>query len=949
MDKFFIQNAFKTLDEIEEEINKDKLNENINKTLEEKLPRDLAKAYRNTSPLLKYKYYGHNHFPSSMSRRNVSIDFEKSNYRELSKEEALKYSKKGDRCNLRVILKSNYGDHYIVAMWDEDNNLMINLNELKYCMKSPLSITSFKDIIKASYKIYLTDENDSSNKIDRSKLIRKNTEEEQELLDLSNKVTNLRSGEINGLKLKLSDKDKVMLAADIKQSINTPDEKDTGDHSISGAYYNPKNILRRAQKEYEIVLNKYGKDREDPAVRNALYNLKLKQTYAWEIKKDALKKVGQHRSQSDYREKSLINNLSKFILLKFLANIEAEKFEKIENLESNYVYYDSEIYENSYYNLKLKLDELNKRAKEIAEDIQKIKQEITPAKQKQFEDLVNNKLDKIASNYEEYIDKLNDLRKEKGLPVKESLNTENKCYYRIYTKDNNDNENFIDDYTDLSEKEALNKVKELSRDTNLKQICLVKVNICSDNDDVEIIYDSLDECLNLKGEVKEKSKGERIAEIIANCLASQCGPYRGEDPKVRENEITLYSQSAPETYRFNDDGSVDFINIEEAVQSWIDHNMIEEDDRDYMISEYKHSNSVKDFLNQHLSWSCTIENIDKVLSNIESILSPEYLDKNYSILESAPAEKIKKPTIGELVDSIIDKEKIKEEVEIKKESEKLTEGKSFDLKDENQVIDALAYKGIDSKQDDSLVVIDPSVESIDDDYKPREGDAILECRNCKAAIFIETDKVKKEENSGDTEEAVYNIDMPCPHCGAKNGFKYQYQAASKDSSEVQDKIKSTEEEENKKQPEDTEIITDEDTDIELPAVDKDFVELDKVDNVKEESFEKLINPYLTKLYENVESFKVESVDQISRNDFKITGKIKGTNDNEHLVEFLFKKVSNKNKELIFEGYSELFTDNKKAYKLTAKVDNNELLFENFEYKYNKNIDGEDILIEGIEK
>ena len=136
----------------------------------------------------------------------------------------------------------------------------------------------------------------------------------------------------------------------------------------------------------------------------------------------------------------------------------------------------------------------------------------------------------------------------------------------------------------------------------------------------------------------------------------------------------------------------------------------------------------------------------------------------------------------------------------------------------------------------------------------------------------------------------------------------------------------------------------------LPESDTEYVDIDSdVNDVKEESFDRLVNPYLTKLYENIDSFKTTGIKQIGRNKFIFEGKLKSKNGNEKLVEFLFKLKESKRDSMLLEGYSKLFTKQKDAFKLKGNVQNKSLVFESFSYNYNKDIDGNQVLIEGIEK
>ena len=219
---------------------------------------------------------------------------------------------------------------------------------------------------------------------------------------------------------------------------------------------------------------------------------------------------------------------------------------------------------------------------------------------------------------------------------------------------------------------------------------------------------------------------------------------------------------------------------------------------------------------------------------------------------------------------------------------------------------------------------------MDDEFSPHVGDAILQCPSCKTTFFLDPDKLEKDEESD-----KYNLEMPCPHCGAKGGFDYLFQAADKDSLDAEKESSA----EQKAEPEDK-----------LEPVEDDLVDVDDVEEIKEESFEKLVNPYLTKLYENVKGFKVTNVSMPHHNQIIVEGNLQSFSGKEKLVEFVLNATKKENGKVILEGFNTKLTgDSKKAYTLTANVNDNNLIFESFNYKYTKNIGGQNILIEGVEK
>lgn len=861
MDKLFIQNAFKTLDEIEEEMKnsagKEKLTEELientttpdldelqdkyvgvgcvikdpqsqyvdncgsiqtlvdfngdfdksvwkvvldsgislnvsgsqlSAALEEKLPKDLARAYatsgetstQNTPLHLKRAYYPNHLFPKEMPRKGVTIDFENSNYREISADEAIEqYSSKKDRYKLRLIYIPKVGRSFVV-MWDKNGDLM---NLKKEMLPFVHSVTNFKEIVQAASRIYVTDEDEHQRQL---------TQPEQDpamadLIDLAGQIPYDPPYNTSGPEM-IKGYGAARRVADIVAKTTNRGIPDTGKHPARWQIrFSAKTLLRRAEDAYKKALqqNRLGAQNTDVVMR-ALKSLKSAQEDYWRSKdqlEDSRSTFTQHVSES----------VAKFVLLKFLAEQAAVDYERVDQKGVNHPWREA----------KKQLDDLQQQLKDLLDQIQKVRQVVDEPKLKQeYEDKIAEVLDKSADAYDHYVGELNDLRKEHGLKTTESLNvteiSPRTSHLRIYTVDDSGEETFVDDPT-ASEETMLAKAKELAKE--YKKVCLVRV-------------------------------------------ASEGEPY--EEPS--ENLVTILYDS--------DEG------LTEAVEE--------------------------------------------------------------------------KQTFGELIDSILNKQSTKETLSKEAPQEhSLTEGKSFNIKDENEVVDALAYKGVGEETEDELVVIDPAVASLDDEYEAHVGDAILQCFACKSSFFLPAEKIEAPEEG----EELYNKDMACPHCGAKDGFYYKYQVGKKE----------TAEDESNEVPAEGEEAAKEKEEPALEPVENDFVEIDDVDNVQEESFERLINPYLTKLYENVSSFKTTKIYQPSRNNLKIEGKLIGKNGNEKLVEFLFINKENKNKTLVLEGFSPLLTDNQKAYTLMAEISNKELVFENFTYNYSKVVDGESILIEGVEK
>lgn len=287
--------------------------------------------------------------------------------------------------------------------------------------------------------------------------------------------------------------------------------------------------------------------------------------------------------------------------------------------------------------------------------------------------------------------------------------------------------------------------------------------------------------------------------------------------------------------------------------------------------------------------------------------STECLEQNNSE-DVAIEEDITKPSIGQIVDDLIKKESLKE-------------SKSFDIKDIDAVVDAVAYKNIPEDASNEIIVIDSDTDiDTELDGLPKDK-AIIECTSCKSKILAEKESLKKDDTLD-----VYNLDFMCPHCGAYTGYHL-----------ISEEPKAAEE-----LPADA-------VESELAPADVDYIDLDNIENVVEESFEKLASSYLNKLYENVESFKITSISQPSRKALIVEGDIVGTNGRTVATKFDLKLKENANHRVIFEALNNKLSDNDRAFQIVAKSENDSLLFESFSYKYTKNVDGNDILIEGIEK
>lgn len=124
---------------------------------------------------------------------------------------------------------------------------------------------------------------------------------------------------------------------------------------------------------------------------------------------------------------------------------------------------------------------------------------------------------------------------------------------------------------------------------------------------------------------RSESKGEQIAQIVADLINKNggIGPFGREKVTPEGNILYLYSQSPEEIYRFNDDGSVDFINIEDLLMdpyNWDDYGVEDEEEAEWFIKEYSHWKSVKGLMDSSILWFYDLEGEEQALAEIDKVL-----------------------------------------------------------------------------------------------------------------------------------------------------------------------------------------------------------------------------------------------------------------------------------------------------------------------------------------
>ena len=111
---------------------------------------------------------------------------------------------------------------------------------------------------------------------------------------------------------------------------------------------------------------------------------------------------------------------------------------------------------------------------------------------------------------------------------------------------------------------------------------------------------------------------------------------------------------------------------------------------------------------------------------------------------------------------------------------------------------------------------------------------------------------------------------------------------------------------------------------------------EEVDGIQEESFNRLVNNYLKKTYNNVESFKRTNVGTTGKQ-LRLEGVITFKSGKTKDTSFIFERVADKRtiskKSVRFVGMNETFTDKKNAFVLRAKLNNKKLVAESLRYEY----------------
>lgn len=294
--------------------------------------------------------------------------------------------------------------------------------------------------------------------------------------------------------------------------------------------------------------------------------------------------------------------------------------------------------------------------------------------------------------------------------------------------------------------------------------------------------------------------------------------------------------------------------------------------------------------------------------------------------------------------------------------------------------------------DDTIDVIDPEAETLDDLEDSYVGKVILDCCVCHSKLYKDVEDVVID---GD----IANANEECPFCYTTDGFKVIGQVApfdeeeteeheeSEETEEHEDKDKNEEKEQDEEKDEslkefvnnESKSITEDinnlsldtdDTHMEMtsnedgkvtistepitnakaedeiitplePEVQDEIdsnvedggeIEID-MDEFDEDSFDELGEGYLKKVYENVNSFKTSNVSFL-KDKLILEGVIKFNSGNSKKTNFVFGiREATKSGKVRFIGENKEIARGRKSFTITGRIKNKKFLSESFNYNY----------------
>ena len=275
-------------------------------------------------------------------------------------------------------------------------------------------------------------------------------------------------------------------------------------------------------------------------------------------------------------------------------------------------------------------------------------------------------------------------------------------------------------------------------------------------------------------------------------------------------------------------------------------------------------------------------------------------------------------------------------------NESLSEGMKVNLMDEEQVEEG--EKFLASSDEDAVEqVVDVDANTIEELKDSYLGNVILRCPSCKTMIYKKPELLEK-----DAEGDVYNVGETCPHCGAQDGFELVGQVASLDIKPQEDAPTTGQDtvEVEQKTVEDgirdevdgqVEKEDEEDVEIKKPSIiTKESLDssnpINSLDDIDEESLNKLINRYLESTYNNIEEYTTTS-SKLDEGCLTINGTIKFKSGKEKETSFVLSEcVVTKGGKYKLSGTNETFSDSK-AFTFIGSVVKGNLVCESLSYKY----------------
>jgi len=126
-----------------------------------------------------------------------------------------------------------------------------------------------------------------------------------------------------------------------------------------------------------------------------------------------------------------------------------------------------------------------------------------------------------------------------------------------------------------------------------------------------------------------------------------------------------------------------------------------------------------------------------------------------------------------------------------------------------------------------------------------------------------------------------------------------------------------------------------DLEVEEPIEDDENAEEGDIDDFDEEGFENISESFLTRVYDNVKSFRVNEVKENENKGLVIEGLITFESGKQTKTSFVFENAKKtKRGKTLFEGRNTMFSKSNKAFLLKGNVSDNSFVCESLTYNYN---------------